>query len=473
MQMVSAMEKPEPLEGKLGLLEDFLAQAGRRPVLAREGVDPLPHAFARKSAVHPGLGGRPLRDDQARQRLEALSQGPPPQGLAAAYFHIPFCASRCLYCGFFGRPLAPGQSRAYTDALLREMSLLGQDPRRATPPLQAVYLGGGTPSALDAGDLARLLESIREWLPLTNDCEITVEGRVYGFDRQKVRACLDAGANRFSIGVQSFDTELRRGLGRRAPREEVLGFLGDMAADGRAAVVIDLIFGLPGQDMERWEADLETLTGLGIDGADLYQLNLFPGGLLDQAVREGRLAEPADLARQSALFARGVGLMERARWRRLSICHWGRTPRERNLYNLLIKRKADCLAFGAGAGGSRAGHFYFLDGDPDRYLEAVNQGIKPVVMCLEPPDQAGVVADLGGELELGRVDLHRLGRIHGLDLAGILAPLLEQWDRVGLIERKQGWVELTLAGQFWQVNLTQALIDYLDWHGKRTGPAAG
>ncbi|MFH1060093.1 MAG: heme anaerobic degradation radical SAM methyltransferase ChuW/HutW [Pseudomonadota bacterium] len=473
MQLVSAMERPEPREGKLGLLEAFLAQAGRRPVLAREGVDPLPHAFSRKSAVHPGLGGRPLRDQDGRQRLEALLQQPPGPGLAAAYFHIPFCASRCLYCGFFGQPLAPGQSRAYTDALLREMSLLGPDTRAVTQPLQAVYLGGGTPSALEAGDLARLLEAVREWLPLTNDCEITVEGRVYGFDRAKVRACLEAGANRFSIGVQSFDTDLRRSLGRRADRAEVLDFLGALAADGRAVVVIDLIYGLPGQDMAAWEADLATLTDLAIDGADLYQLNRFPGGLLDKAVLEGRVAEPADLARQSALFARGVDLMQRARWRRLSICHWGRTSRERNLYNLLIKRKAECLAFGAGGGGSRAGHFYFLDGDPERYLAAVGGGVKPVVMCLEPPDQAEVVAELGGELELGRVDLTRLGRAHGLDLNAILAPLLEQWERVGLIERRQGWVELTLAGQFWQVNLTQALIDYLDWCGKQTGPAAG
>ncbi len=455
-------------EGKLGLLQEFLAQPGQRPVLAREGVDPLPHAFARKTAVHPGLGGRLLRQEQAQERWRRLS-AIPPSAPAAAYFHIPFCASRCLYCGFFGRPLAPGQSRAYADALLKELAMLEPGYKAAAAPVQAVYLGGGTPSALEAEDLGRLLEAIRESLPLTGDCEITVEGRVHGFDRARVKACLEAGANRFSIGVQSFDTDLRRSLGRKASREEVLDFLGGLAADGRAAVVIDLIYGLPGQNMDLWEADLAALLELDLDGADLYQLNVFPGGMLDKAVQAGQLAAPADLPAQSAFFARGVGLMRQARWRRLSICHWGRTPRERNLYNLLVKRKADCLAFGAGAGGSQAGNFYFLDSDPDRYQEAVGQGVKPVAMCLEAPAQASLVAELSGELELGRVDLGRLGRVHGQALTAILAPLLEQWERSGLIERRQGWVELTLAGQFWQVNLTQALIDYLDWHGKHTG----
>src|SRR5690606_11158364 len=110
----------------------------------------------------------------------------------------------------------------FADLVAAEIEHEAAAPVIAGQPVEAVYLGGGTPSALTAEELSRLLRTVRRCLPLAPDCEITVEGRIIHFDPDKVDACLDAGANRFSIGVQSFDTAVRRRQGRRSSNEEAI-----------------------------------------------------------------------------------------------------------------------------------------------------------------------------------------------------------------------------------------------------------
>jgi oxygen-independent coproporphyrinogen-3 oxidase len=342
-----------------------------------------------------------------------------------------------------------------------------ETPAVKNSPVHAVYFGGGTPTAFDANDLKRLLRAVRRCLPLAGDCEITVEGRIHNFDPQKMEACFEAGANRFSIGVQSFDTGIRRSMGRIASREAVLRSLESLRDMDRGVVVIDLIYGLPGQTMNIWRDDVTTLLELELDGVDLYQLNVFRGGPLERAIQTAKVPPAADIPQQSQMFANGVALMKNARYRRLSICHWGRSTRERNMYNLLIKSGAHCLAYGSGAGGSLHGHAYFMNNALEHYLTGIRQGAKPFVMLMTPPKHRAFIKFLTGELELGRIDLRRASQKFQCNLEAMYKPLLEQWQRAGLIELDQGWLILTLAGEFWQVNVTQALIYYFSIFQKK------
>jgi len=449
-----------PTQGKLGLVEMQSMRSRAQQYFAREGEDPLSQAFERKTVVHAGMSGRPLRDEARDEAMERLL-GEPRQGQSAAYFHIPFCETHCLYCGFYAAAYKRHWSAAYVDALLEDMRRDRDLPAVCSKPIHAVYLGGGTPTAFEAGDLRRLLLGIRKYLPLANDCEITVEGRVFRFDPEKIRACIEGGANRFSIGVQTFNTDIRQQLGRVCSRDEVCEVLDNLLRTDSAAVIIDLIYGLPGQGEQEWAEDLRVLEQMGLDGCDLYQLNVFPGGRLDKALQRGEVSPVADVPGQGRLFRQGVEFLRGRRYRRLSISHWGRTTRERNIYNPLMKRRADCLAFGSGAGGSLRGHFYFLESDVKKYMAAREQGRRPVAMIMEPPANAGLVRVLTGQLESGALDLARTRQETGVDVDGLYAPLLQQWQRAGLLRRDGDWIELTLAGQFWQVNITQALID---WH---------
>ena len=453
--------------GKLNLYRAFMANAATRPLFANEGVDPLSGAFDAKVAVHPGMGGAFVDKAHIGELWHSLVREPR-RGKTTAYFHIPFCETRCLFCGFFSNPYMRETSRAYVDALLKEIRSERELPAIRSGPVHAVYLGGGTPTALAAADLERLLACIRECLPLANDCEITVEGRIHHFSEEKMVACIKGGANRFSIGVQTFDTDIRRRLGRLADTETILKKLETLKCLDQAAIVIDLIYGLPGQSLEIWERDLDILLELALDGADLYQLNVFRDGALEKAVEKGRISPPPPLAQQSRYFARGVATMTRARYRRLSISHWGRTTRERNFYNLLFKRRSPTLAFGACAGGNLRGHFFFLENNLESYLKSSGHA-KPVMAMVYPMVHDTLVGALTGGLEVGHINLRCLGNRLGFDLETFYQPLLAQWKRAGLVETDEGRITLTLAGQFWQVNLTQAMIDYVHANGPATG----
>ena len=426
---------------------------------AREGVNPLTHAFEGKIAVHPGLGGAPVA---AEKRDEVLRQlvGTPRKGNSVVYIHVPFCETHCLYCGFFREGYKRDQSRVYTDALIRELSIWRNTPAREEGPLHAVYFGGGTPTALEPDDLKRLLCAVREMLPLANDCEITIEGRSSNLTRERIEACLEGGANRFSLGVQSFDTRIRQAMGRRSTREELVERLSLLQSYNQAAVIVDLIYGFPMQTLDVWLEDIAVAHSLDLDGADCYQLNTYSTSPLGRAIEKGSLPAGADIPMQGRMFEAGVAAMEARFYRRLSISHWGRTPRERNIYNQYIKGGAHGLAFGPGAGGSLHGHFYINSSDYDTWLGAVNEGRKPVAMLMQPGTHSALFRAIAEDMEQSRLNVPRLERVFGLPLGTVVRPLFEQWERAGLMERRGDSRVLTLAGQFWQVNLSQLLMEY-------------
>ncbi|MFQ8736117.1 MAG: hypothetical protein ACLSAH_08925 [Bilophila wadsworthia] len=229
----------------------------------------------------------------------------------------------------------------------------------------------------------------------------------------------------------------------------------------QAAVIVDLIYGFPMQTMERWLADIATAQSLKLDGADCYQLNVYRNTPLAKAIESGRLPAGADVPMQSAMFAAGVKAMQKGFYRRLSISHWARTSRERNLYNLYVKGRAHCLAFGPGAGGNLDGFFYLNQSDYRAWQEEVRAGRKPIAMLFRPFPQGKLFKAIAEGMEQGWLDMPGLEAAYGIPLGEVWKPVLEQWERAGLVERDGAFIVLTLAGQFWQVNLSQLLLDYL------------
>ena len=442
---------------------------------AAETDDPLAGAFAGKRAVHPFLGMRPVPDGDRPATWAAMRSGRR-DGKSVAYIHVPFCENHCLFCGFYQNPWRASDGPAYADAVVADLARDRDAPCQASGPVHAVYFGGGTPSALAGRDLARMIEAATRYLPLAGDYEITVEGRVHGFDDEKVAACLDAGANRFSIGVQSFDERLRRRLGRKAGRREIVSFLERLVAGDRAAIVIDLIYGLPEQSLDDLEADIRMAAATGIDGLDLYSLNLIPGTPLIPALERGKFSRPVEPGRLGSYFERGSQVLAAHRWEGISTSHWRRTTRERNLYNLLVKTGASCLAFGSGAGGFLDGRSYRVDRDLGRYLATVGAGEAPVTHIMAQAPHHALLNAIKGGMESGRLDIAQataaLAGIGGATIAAAIQPLLEQWCRAGLLRLSDGWLELTLAGRFWQVSMTQRLIEWINHNIEAGIPSA-
>lgn len=422
---------------------------------------PLAEAFERKYAIHAGMLAGIKCEGNLENRLQEEIQQSPPDAPAMAYIHIPFCCSRCHFCGFYTESSVPETMARYTQALVTDITLSGRWLKEAGQTLQAVYFGGGTPTDLSTQDLSLLVQTIRSELPLSEDCEITIEGRLFGFIDEKVQAVLDSGANRFSFGVQSFNTQIRQQMGRKQPREEVVERLNrivQLSEPHHAAVIIDLIYGLPGQGKTEWLQDIDcAVHETNIHGLDLYQINMIPGTPL--ASLKENLPPMATLQEQSQLFSLGREQMLKAGFQRLSIAHWGRNSRERNRYNRWNKTGVNCLPLGSGAGGRWGTTRFFQQSDLNLYLNTILEGKKPLASAMLIPAHYAVTSAAIGQLEQQRLDITELEKVAGQALQQKLPPLLEQWEAAGLLHINQnGTAQLTEAGEFWVVNLQQ-LID--------------
>ena len=432
-----------------------MAAEGLEPYFASVGGDPVREAFSARRAVMPWRSRKPLPDDEVEATWARLMDAPDqPASPRLAYIHVPFCANHCLFCGFYRNAYTPQAASAYTDLVIAEIEREAGAAAVAARPIEAVYLGGGTPSALSADELARLIAAIRKSLPLAPGCEITIEGRIIHFDADKVDACLEAGANRISIGVQSFDTAVRRRQGRRTGKEEAIAFIEALCERDRAAIVIDLLFGLPGQTREIWREDLAIAAAIAPDGVDLYGLNLIPGTPLHRAASAGKFPDAPTLADLGGMYRAGADFLGGRGWEQISNSHWRRTPRERNVYNLRIKEGVDCLAYGSGGGGNLGRYSYAVAPDLQTYSDGVRAGRKPIEGMRVGDTLQPLRNAITSGIEKGRLDIAALSALApGEDVAGQLAPLLDQWRAAGLIGLEDGVMTLTTAGRFWYSNL--------------------
>jgi putative oxygen-independent coproporphyrinogen III oxidase len=214
-------------------------------------------------------------------RVVAPSPAPvaPP---VALYVHVPFCVSLCPYCDFvvYAGAAARGPAArigAFADAVLAEIDLRADRldvafPGR--PPLETVYVGGGTPTLLPAPALAGLLERVRARFGIADGAEVTIEANPGPDERGSMRAIRDAGVNRLSLGAQSFDPALLRRLGRRHRPRDIAESVAEARSAGIGSVSVDLLYDIPGQDLDAWGATLDGALELGVDHVSAYALTL-------------------------------------------------------------------------------------------------------------------------------------------------------------------------------------------------------
>ncbi|HMM19321.1 MAG TPA: heme anaerobic degradation radical SAM methyltransferase ChuW/HutW [Selenomonadales bacterium] len=421
---------------------------------------PLTSAFAKRRVIHAGVRGKPLMPGEWQNTWQALLERQPQPEPRAAYIHIPFCQHRCLYCGFFQNYSNEELETVYIDNLIKELRMSRDSRQLAGAPVNAVFIGGGTPSTLSPENAARLLTAVRECLPLANDYELTLEGRVNDLMPAKMETWLAQGVNRLSIGVQSFDTEVRRAVGRLDDTQTILRRLERLTRYNQAAVIIDLIYGLPYQTAAVWAADLDLLKQAAIDGMDLYQLNLYENSALQRAIDAGRVAPAATTAEQAEMFAAAEAELSGHMFSRLSICHWAKTSRERSMYNTLTKAGRSVIPFGAGAGGNVGGVTMHLTRDIAQYVRSIEQGHKPLAGMLLQPAGSGLHSTVVAQLERGYLNLNALAARYG-PVVRELGTLLELWESRGLLESGPAAARLTVAGQFWYMNIAQSVLECL------------
>ena len=410
-----------------------------------------PKAFPERQALMPVWGGVPM----PRPQWQNIWKKKLPHATdvdALAYLHIPFCANHCVFCGFYRNAWKDSQSSVYTDKIIEEMATEAE-VRTGEGKIRAVYFGGGTPTALLTEDLVRLIRACYQYLPLAEDCEFTIEGRMSHFDLEKAQACIEAGANRISIGVQTFNTAIRRRLGRKHSGDEAFEYLAKLC-ELDAVIVADLMFGLPNQTDDVWQNDIARAAELPLSGLDTYAFNLYPMLPINRMIEKGAFPTPPGFDIQADQYAYTVETLLEKGWEHVSNSHFAYPGRgERNRYNTLIKSDIPCLAFGSGAGGNFGGFSYQVQGDLESYL-ATPKGEKNIAFMSGHSPNKALLSKVQHDIETGR--------LNPLLFDGNKAAqkLIAQWQKMQLFKEpdSDGLIRLNTSGRYWSPTLIRKLM---------------
>ncbi|MDP6349549.1 MAG: radical SAM family heme chaperone HemW [Chloroflexota bacterium] len=289
------------------------------------------------------------------------------------YVHVPFCAKRCWYCDF---NVVTGLGRLtgeYLKALIGDVAGFAkflQSPRAS----HSIYIGGGTPSIISGARLRALLEALTAAFPPVPDAEITVEVNPTDATPQLMRALADGGTNRVSIGVQTFDDTRLAELDRLHDGDRAAEAVHLARAAGLASVSIDLLYGLPNQKPDHWEADLVRALALRPDHISAYALTLYGAGADARATTLGGTPAGDALA---GYYDLAVARLAAAGYEHYEVSNWA-LPGHRSRHNLAIWQGSEYLGFGCGAHAVVGRRRYSTLRMPAAYLEARSSGTSVV-----------------------------------------------------------------------------------------------
>jgi oxygen-independent coproporphyrinogen-3 oxidase len=359
----------------------------------------------------------------------------------SVYIHVPFCAHRCGYCDF---TLVAGREELigdYLRGLEWELSRL-ERPRD----VETLFVGGGTPSHLPPPQLARLMELLRQWYRLAEDCEFSVEANPAGFDQAKIDVLLDAGVNRVSLGVQSFDDPMLSLLERDHHAADVVTVMERLR--GRCAnVSFDLIFGVPGQTLPLWRETLKRAIELGPTHVSTYGLTFERGTSFWSRRRKGQIvAAPEELER--AMYAAAMDDLAAAGFEQYEISSFAR-PGYRCRHNQVYWSGRPYFGFGPGAARYINGRRESNHRSVTTWLKRVLAGESPVgdAETLSPEERARERIVLGLRRTEG-LDRDEFRRETGFDVEMLAAAALARHHRAGLLEIIGSRIRLTREGRF-------------------------
>jgi len=285
------------------------------------------------------------------------------------YVHVPFCKSKCRYCGFYS---------VTSDELLdRWLRLLPTEAKRAGQAFSefdTLYVGGGTPSLLRPARLAEVLGTLGASLPLSADAEVTVELNPDDVTDALIEALAAAGVTRCSVGVQSFDDGALRLLGRRHDVRQTGEALARLRPVGRLAV--DVIFGWPGQTPAARRADLDAALEWAPDHLSCYELTVEPGTPLAADVEAGRLRLP-DEGAQADLFLAASAHLRAAGFEHYEVSNYARGPTQRSRHNSKYWAHVPYLGLGPAAHSFRGRRRWWNASDLEVHLDRLAAGADP------------------------------------------------------------------------------------------------
>lgn len=263
------------------------------------------------------------------------------------YFHIPFCIRKCFYCDFLSAPADERTKAAYMEALRRETALRTEE--YGGDSVTSVFIGGGTPSAVEAEEIASLLATVRQHYPLSEDAEITIEVNPGTVTAEKLEIYRTAGINRLSIGLQSADDRELAAIGRIHTWQQFLDTYRLAVGAGFQNINVDIMSTLPGQTMESYRVTLEKILALKPQPAHIsaYSLILEEGTAFWDMMQRGELALPDEDADRQ-MYSETKRILAEAGYARYEISNYAK-PGHECRHNCGYWRREEYVGFGIGA----------------------------------------------------------------------------------------------------------------------------
>lgn len=367
------------------------------------------------------------------------------------YIHVPFCNKVCSFCPFH-RPDALDR-REYHQYLIHEIHKVRDYPYMQGK-IRAVNFGGGTPTSLKPAQMSEVLSELHENFQIDENAEISVETSATELTDEMLSALIAGGVNRLSVGVQTFDDELRKLLGRRGTGEHAARRVEAAIKAGITNTSIDLIYNCPGQTDSQLLKDLETIKTLDAAGISLYSLMLHEKTPLFRKLSNTEKEKLFDLDREKYFFDMILDVLGDEGYHMLELTKLVKDSRDRYDYMEIRHSGGSCIALGHGAGGNIEDYFYHNASSVPDISEHIRIPSKGKVFVPEYRTLDSLVYSM----QKGSLDLDVYSRKLKIDLTRLFSEKISALCEAGYMALHGGTLSFTRKGVFFGNNIISDLL---------------
>lgn len=374
---------------------------------------------------------------------------------SAIYIHIPFCEHICYYCDF-NKVFLEGQPvDEYVNLLIKEMKLTAN--KTGVVPVDTVFVGGGTPTTLNESQIAKLCTAVQEIFSLKEGAEFSFEANPGDLSISKLQTMKDYGVNRISMGVQSFNNELLKKIGRIHTVKDVYQSVENMHAVGFENVSIDLIFSLPGQTEADFKDTLNQALALDLPHYSAYSLIIEPKTIFYNLMQKGKLFLPGQDA-EANMYDLLLNEMEKHGRKQYEISNFAKEGFQ-SKHNITYWSNEHYYGFGAGAHGYIGNTRYSNFGPIKKYMEPLQENKLPIFQQKELTLKEKMEEEMFlGLRKVRGVDKMAFYQKFGQDLETIFPKAIQKTMEKGWLENNRENVALTRNGRFLGNNVFQEFL---------------
>lgn len=360
--------------------------------------------------------------------------------MKACYIHVPFCNSICAYCDFVRCKYQTGLVNKWLDRVELDIADLHVDE------LKTIYIGGGTPSALNENQLTRILQAI---LPYTKTVEeYTIEANPDSLTEEKINILIQNNVNRLSLGVQTFQDDLQNIIQRKHTLTEIKQLINLVREKGIKNISIDLMYGLPTQTMDAWKKDLEIAVSLPIEHISLYALTI------EEHSEFGRKhVQNMDSQMEADMYEFAIDYLSKHGYEQYEISNFALKNYE-SRHNQMYWNYQDFVGIGCGASGKEHHSRYDNTSNLHTYITA---GASPEVLELSKKDEMFETVMMGLRMKKG-LSLTRFEETYHVDFESYFSKAIQKNINNHFLIIEDGYIKTTYQGM---LLLNSVLLDFL------------